>query len=153
MRISLIAIGRSMPDWIEQGWSEYARRLPPQIDLELVEVAPPAGRRGASSSLHEGRSLLQRLPKDATTVALDGEGETWSTRALAGRLEQWMMQGRPVALLVGGADGHSDEVRSRSSALWSLGRLTFPHMLVRVIVAEQLYRAWTLLSGHPYHRG
>lgn len=153
MRISLIAIGRSMPEWIEQGWQEYARRLPPQIDLELIELAPPAGRRGRESSLHEGRSLLQRVPKDATTVALDGNGEAWSTRMLADRLDQWMMQGRPAALLVGGAEGHSDEVRKRSAASWSLGPLTFPHMLVRVIVAEQLYRAWTLLSGHPYHRG
>ena len=153
MQINLVAIGRSMPDWVEQGWREYARRLPPQIDLELIALAPPAGRRDGSNRRREGRLLLERSPRDATLIALDGTGEQWSTQALARRMEQWMMQGAPVALLVGGADGHSDEVRSASAARWSLGRLTFPHMLVRVIVAEQIYRAWTLLSGHPYHRG
>jgi len=152
MRIRLVAIGRSMPGWIARGWQEYARRLPAQIDLELIEVAPATGHADGRASLREGRALLDRRPRDATSIALDGAGEQWSTRSLADRLEQWMMQGAPVALLVGGADGHSDEVLSTSASTWSLGPLTLPHMLVRVIVAEQLYRASTILSGHPYHR-
>jgi len=154
MRISLVAIGRSMPDWIEQGWHEYARRLPrSQIDLQLDPIPAPRGRRDGASRLREGRALLDRCSKQATRIALDSGGEPWKTRALAQRLDEWMMSGVPVALLVGGADGLADEVRETSSACWSLGPLTLPHMLVRVIVAEQIYRAWTLLSGHPYHRG
>ena len=154
MRISLVAIGRSMPDWIEKGWNEYARRLPrAQIDLQLDALPAPGGRRDGKGREREGRALLARCPKPATVIALDGIGEPWKTRALAKRLDEWMMRGSPVALLVGGADGLADEVRQASSACWSLGPLTLPHMLVRVIVAEQIYRAWTLLSGHPYHRG
>src|SRR6056297_1651398 len=87
MRINLVAIGRSMPDWVEQGWREYARRLPPQIDLELIALAPPAGRRDGSNRRREGRLLLERSPRDATLIALDGTGEQWSTQALARRME------------------------------------------------------------------
>jgi 23S rRNA (pseudouridine1915-N3)-methyltransferase len=154
MRISLVAIGRSMPDWIERGWYEYARRLPrDRIDLQLEALPAPRGRGDGKTREREGRALLQRCPKGATVIALDGAGEPWETRVLAQRLEGWMMRGVPVALLVGGAEGLSDHARDASAARWSLGPLTLPHMMVRVIVAEQIYRAWTLLSGHPYHRG
>lgn len=151
MQIRLVAIGRSMPDWIARGWHEYARRLPPQIALELVEVAPPRAT-GGDERRREGEALLARCAGSGPRIALHEQGSEWSTRELAGRLDNWMMIGQPVSLIVGGASGHSKEVLSSCTTRWSLSKLTFPHMLVRVIVCEQLYRAWTLLSGHPYHR-
>lgn len=151
MQIRLVAIGRSMPDWIARGWHEYARRMPPQIGLELIEVAPPRAT-GGDERKREGEALLARCAPDGPRIALDEHGSEWSTRDLAGRLDDWMMTGESVSLIVGGASGHSKELLSACTARWSLSRLTFPHMLVRVIVSEQIYRAWTLLSGHPYHR-
>jgi len=139
-----------MPGWLRDGWNEYARRMPPQLGLELIEVAPPKRQSGPGAG--ESRALLDRAPAGATKVALDGSGSQWSTRELAARMERWMMAGAPVAFLVGGANGHDSKVLSASRECWSLGALTYPHMLVRVIVAEQLYRAWTVISAHPYHR-
>lgn len=140
-----------MPDWIARGWHEYARRMPPQLALELVEVASPRAA-GGDQRDREGKALLAKCAGSGPRVALDGQGNAWSTHDLAKRLDGWMMTGEPVSLIVGGASGHSRELLSRCSAAWSLSALTFPHMLVRVIVSEQIYRAWTLLSGHPYHR-
>ena len=152
MQIRLIAIGRSMPEWIAGGWHEYARRMPPAIDLELIEVSPPRGS-GADASRRESAALLARCRRCDLRIAVDGRGTAWSTKDLAKRMDGWMMHGESIALLVGGAAGHSPELRSQCSACWSLSSLTMPHMLVRVILAEQIYRAWTMLSGHPYHRG
>ncbi len=151
MQIRLVAIGRSMPDWVARGWHEYARRMPPQIGLELVEVAPPRAT-GGDQRRREGEALLAKCAGSGLRIALDGRGSEWSTSELAGRLDDWMMIGQPVSLIVGGASGHSRELLSNCTARWSLGKLTFPHMLVRVMVSEQIYRAWTILSGHPYHR-
>lgn len=141
-----------MPEWIARGWHEYARRMPPAIDLDLIEVSPPRGS-GAGARRKESAAVLARCRSGELRIAVDARGAPWSTEDLARRMDGWMMQGDTVALLVGGAAGHSPELRSQCSACWSLGSLTFPHMLVRVIVAEQIYRAWTMLSGHPYHRG
>ena len=152
MQIRLVAIGRSMPDWVARGWQEYARRMPPAIDLELVGVVPPRGSRG-NQRLRESEALLARCNPSSLCIALDEHGATWSTEDLGRRMDGWMMQGESVSLLVGGAAGHLAELLAQCSARWSLSSLTFPHMLVRVIVAEQIYRAWTVLSGHPYHRG
>jgi 23S rRNA (pseudouridine1915-N3)-methyltransferase len=125
--------------------------MPPQLGLELVEVAPPRPT-GGDERRREGEALLAKCAGSGPRIALDARGSEWSTRDLAGHLDDWMMTGEPVSLLVGGASGHSKELLSSCSARWSLGKLTFPHMLVRVIVGEQIYRGWTLLSGHPYHR-
>jgi len=141
-----------MPEWVARGWHEYARRMPSAIDLELIEVSPPRGS-GGDARRRESDALLARCRSGELRIAVDERGTAWSTGDLAMRMDGWMMQGDSVALLVGGAAGHSPALRSQSSACWSLGSLTFPHMLVRVILAEQIYRAWTMLSGHPYHRG
>jgi len=151
LQIRLIAIGRSMPDWIARGWHEYVRRMPPQIGLELVEVAPPRAS-GGDERRREGEALLAKCARSGPRIALDEHGSEWSTRDLAEQLDSWMMIGQPVSLIVGGAAGHSKELLSNCTAIWSLSKLTFPHMLVRVIVGEQIYRAWTFQSGHPYHR-
>jgi len=152
LQIRVVAIGRSMPNWIARGWQEYAHRMPSQIALELIEVASPR-QSGGGRQRREGEALLSRCPRAGPRIALDEGGSAWSTRDLAGRLNDWLMRGEPVTLLVGGASGHSPHLLAQCTERWSLGPLTFPHMLVRVIVGEQVYRAWTLLSGHPYHRG
>jgi 23S rRNA (pseudouridine1915-N3)-methyltransferase len=155
MRIHLIAVGTRMPGWVTQGYLEYARRLPRECRLELTEVS--AGKRGktvntAAVVAGEGHRLLAAAPERAQLIALDERGTAWDTAALAGRLQDWLQDGRDVALLVGGADGLSPDCLEQADQRWSLSVLTLPHALVRVIVAEQLYRAWTLLTGHPYHR-
>jgi 23S rRNA (pseudouridine1915-N3)-methyltransferase len=156
MRIHLIAVGRRMPPWVEAGYTEYARRLPPECALSLVEIDP--GPRGKSSRAdrareEEGRRLLKAVPKGARVVVLDAAGSQWGTEALSDRLNVWRAGGQDLALLVGGPDGLAQGCLARADERWSLSRLTFPHPLVRILVAEQLYRAWTLIRGHPYHRG
>ncbi|PKL95893.1 MAG: 23S rRNA (pseudouridine(1915)-N(3))-methyltransferase RlmH [Gammaproteobacteria bacterium HGW-Gammaproteobacteria-8] len=151
MDLRVIAIGRPMPVWVSAGWNEYARRMPPQLRLELLEL-PAARGPDATTRAREAEMLLARCPERAVKVALDEGGQSWSTRDFASRLEAWQMNGDPVCFLVGGASGHDPGLINRCAHRWSLSRLTFPHMLVRVILAEQIYRAWTCVSGHPYHR-
>ena len=156
MRIHLISVGRRMPDWVESGYREYAKRLPPECSLNLIEVEPR--RRGKTAGPEQSRAdeserILKSIPKGAGVTALDGRGEAWSTEELARRMALWLSEGRDRALLVGGPDGLADDCLARADQRWSLSNLTFPHALVRVILAEQVYRAWSLLNGHPYHRG
>ena len=155
MRIHLIAVGTRMPSWVSVGYGEYARRLPRACVLLLVEI--PAARRGTSltgeqARREEGRLLLAAIPHDCHIIALDVRGRGWSTEQLASQLQGWLGSGRDVALLVGGPDGLAPDCLERAGQAWSLSSLTFPHALVRVVVAEQLYRAWTINCGHPYHR-
>ena len=155
MQLHLIAVGERMPGWVAQGFAEYARRLPPHLPLRLAEV--PLARRGRRDESErcrheEGERLLAAVPARARMVALDAGGRQWSTEELAARLDGWLQDGTDLALLVGGPDGLAPECRQRAEHCWSLSRLTLPHMLVRVVVAEQLYRAWTVLQNHPYHR-
>lgn len=155
MRLHLIAVGNRMPDWVEAGYAEYAKRLPADCALLLHEIAP--GKRGKGADLErarreEGEKMLATLPKGAYVVALEVGGKDWDTAELAQRLADWRQQGRDVALLVGGPEGLADACRARADVQWSLSRLTLPHPLVRIVLAEQLYRAWSLLQGHPYHR-
>ena len=156
MQIHLIAIGDRMPRWVQEGYDEYARRLPPECALRLVEI--PAARRGKNADIarivrDESERLLTAVPKAATVVALEVGGRSWSTEQLARRLDDWMGSGQDLALLVGGPDGLGESARKAASQLWSLSPLTLPHPLVRVVLAEQLYRAWSILRNHPYHRG
>jgi 23S rRNA (pseudouridine1915-N3)-methyltransferase len=153
MDLVVACVGTRMPAWIAEGWQEYARRLPPHLKLEMVAV-PVAGKAGAGrQSQIEAESLLARVPDRAGRVALHGAGRPWSTEQLSERLVQWQQDGDPIWFFIGGADGLDDSLLKTCQARWSLGPAVFPHMLVRVLVAEQLYRAWTILSGHPYHRG
>ncbi|MCB1663924.1 MAG: 23S rRNA (pseudouridine(1915)-N(3))-methyltransferase RlmH [Pseudomonadales bacterium] len=155
MRIKLIAVGGKMPDWVNSGFNEYAKRLPHELKLEVIEV--PLGQRGKGADIQraiakESRQLLAAIEEKDQVVALDVKGSAWSTEQLAQKLSEWQMSGTNVALLVGGPDGLSPDCLQRAGQSWSLSKLTFPHPLVRVVVAEQLYRAWTLLNNHPYHR-
>lgn len=155
MRIHLLAVGKRMPPWVSAGFDDYARRLPPECRLQLAEIAP--GRRGkgqdpARAVADEGRHMLALVPNGAHVVALDERGEPWSSTDLAARLGDWLAHAPDVCLLVGGPDGLAPGCRAAAHATWSLSRLTLPHALVRVVLAEQLYRAWSILKNHPYHR-
>ena len=155
MRLELIAVGERMPAWVREGYDEYAKRLPRECALHLREIEP--GARGKSQDparavALEGERMLAALPNGARVVALDVKGVEHATEELAGRLETWLADGRDVALLVGGPDGLAPECLARAEERWSLSRLTLPHPLVRVVLAEQLYRAWSILRNHPYHR-
>lgn len=144
-----------MPDWVDAGYREYAKRLPNECNLRLVEIDSGHRRKGASTEVarrDEGERMLAALPKGVRVVALDVRGRAWSTEQLADQLSAWMADGRDLALLVGGPEGLADVCVQRADQRWSLSPLTFPHPLVRVILAEQLYRAWSILQGHPYHR-
>lgn len=155
MQIHLIAVGNRMPGWVSEGFEEYRKRLPRECELVLREVAP--GKRGKNCDLvriqeEEGERVLSLLAPDDHVIALEVGGRNWTTEQLSNELGQWMQAGRRVALLVGGPEGHPDAVRKRAKVHWSLSPLTLPHPLVRVLIAEQVYRAHSMLKNHPYHR-
>lgn len=155
MKLYLIAVGTRAPGWISAGFEEYAGRLPRHLEMRLVEVAAAGKTRAGDvdkGRREEGARQLKRVPAGTRIVALDETGATLSTRRLAAILEEWMNEGRDTAFLVGGADGLSEECLDRADERWSLSAMTFPHALVRVILAEQLFRAWSIVSNHPYHR-
>ncbi|MCC5881637.1 MAG: 23S rRNA (pseudouridine(1915)-N(3))-methyltransferase RlmH [Halomonas sp.] len=155
MKIRLLAVGTRMPGWVNEGVEEYRKRLPRDFSLEIEEIAP--GQRGknadtAKAVALEAKRIRERLRGDELIVALEVGGRPWSTQRLAEEAEGWRLEGRDVVLLVGGPDGLAPELSATADRCWSLSPLTLPHPLVRVLLAEQLYRAWTLLVGHPYHR-
>jgi 23S rRNA (pseudouridine1915-N3)-methyltransferase len=155
MRLHLIAIGQRMPDWVSAGFEDYAARMPRDARLHLNALNIPARSRAMDAETlrrSEAQALLSAIPQQALVVALDERGQVVDTKTLAARFAGWQQSGRDVAFLVGGANGLEPGVRDRADWIWSLSPLTFPHMLVRVLVAEQLYRAWSLLNHHPYHR-
>jgi 23S rRNA (pseudouridine1915-N3)-methyltransferase len=154
VRLRLVAAGTRMPGWVTEGFADYAGRMPRECRLELKEVALGRRSRGADvarAKAEEGERLLA-ASESCMRICLDVRGAAVDTAGLAGKLGQWLQEGQDVALLVGGPDGLSEECLAAARWRWSLSPLTLPHALVRVLVAEQLYRAWTVLSGHPYHR-
>lgn len=155
MRLQLIAVGNKMPAWVTNGYEEYARRLPPDMPLQLSEVT--AGKRGKKANIArvtdlEGEQMLAQVAKGSRIVTLEVEGRPWTTPKLAQRMQQWQLDGRDVSLLIGGPEGLSPGCLAASEEKWSLSPLTLPHPMVRVIVAEALFRAWSLNNNHPYHR-
>jgi 23S rRNA (pseudouridine1915-N3)-methyltransferase len=155
MHINVLAIGTRAPGWVDTGVAEYVKRLPKHIQLNFTTLNAAARNRTGSVDkcrAAEGERLLKAIPNNAYVIALDERGEAWTSRDLAARLEHWLGNYSDVALLIGGADGLADEIKQTAASQWSLAPLTLPHALVRVVLAEQIYRAWTLLQGHPYHR-
>ena len=153
MKIRMLCVGTRVPAWVTEGYSSFAKRLPRDQALILEEVSATRRHDDVKRCIaEEGERLLSRVARDDRVIALDEHGAAWSSAALAERLESWRRDGRDVVLLVGGADGLSSGCRDRAEVVWSLSAATLPHALVRVLVAEQIYRAWTLLTGHPYHR-
>ena len=144
-----------MPDWVEKGFAEYAKRMPPECRLNLVEI--PAGKRGKNVDTgklieQEGQRMLASIPKNTRVIAMDVVGNFWSTEKLAIQMSDWMQGGQDVVLLVGGPEGLAEECRKLGQPGWSLSALTLPHPLVRIVLAEQLYRAISILKNHPYHK-
>ncbi len=155
MKARLIAVGDHAPLWVAKGFADYQKRLSHALPLELIEIVPGLrgrGRDAARATQDEGARVLAALPKQAQVIALDGRGRAHGSEDLARRLEHWRTLGRDLALLIGGPEGHAPDVIARADEQWSLGPLTLPHMLVRLLVAEQLYRATAMLENHPYHR-
>ena len=155
MLIHLIAVGTRMPSWVEEGFAEYAKRMPPESKINLVEIT--AGKRGKNSDVkrltqQEGEKMLAAIPKSAKVVALDVLGKALSTEELAQELKVWQGSGQDVALLIGGPEGLAGDCLKQAQQKISLSKLTLPHPLVRIVLAEQLYRATTILKGHPYHK-
>ena len=154
MKIKLLAVGTKMPSWVDSGFKEYAKRMPPELKVELIEV--PINIRGRNPSSepmeNQGRALLKSIHDHDFVVALDVRGKSQSTEGLAVELEKWQMSGQNLCLLIGGPDGMSADCLARANLRWSISDLTLPHPMVRILVMEQLYRAWTINSNHPYHR-
>lgn len=155
MKLLIVAVGHKMPAWVNEGYTEYAKRMPREARIDLVEIKPEKRAGGKTKEqVHEAerQRIAAALPANCELVALDERGQEWSTLELAETLKGWMQGGRDVAFVIGGADGLHPELKRRADRLWSLTRLTLPHGLVRVVLAEQLYRAVTVIQNHPYHR-
>ena len=155
MVIHLIVIGQKMPSWVDTAYQHYAKRMPSHCQLKLVALPAPA--RGKSTSIaqakqREAKRIEAALPKGAYRVVLDETGQQVSTQGVSKKMAGWLAQGQDVALIVGGADGLDQAIKQTAQWQWSLSALTLPHPMVRVVVAEQVYRAWTILANHPYHR-
>ncbi len=154
MKLHLLAIGDKLPAWAEAACAEYVKRMPREARVEVCALKPErrANLPAETVKAAEAARLLDRCPKGALLVALDEGGRQVNTRELAELLAGWMTQGRDVALVIGGADGLAAEMLERAEVTLALSRLTLPHALARVVLTEQLYRAASLLAGHPYHR-
>ncbi|MEJ6772829.1 MAG: 23S rRNA (pseudouridine(1915)-N(3))-methyltransferase RlmH [Porticoccaceae bacterium] len=155
MKLRILAVGTRMPDWVEAGCHEYGKRMPPELRIQAIEI--PLGSRGknqpaAKAIEAESQALLKAMGERDFVVALDVLGKPMSTEKLAAQLSNWQMEGRDISLLIGGPDGLSADCLARADMRWSMSDLTLPHPLVRIVLMEQLYRAWTINANHPYHR-
>lgn len=155
MRITIIAVGTKMPAWVEEGCREFLRRFPPELDVHFNEI--PAGKRGKNADISrilekEGELTCQAIGKGDKVITLEVKGRPWDTPQLAQQLQNWQMDGRNISLLIGGPEGLAPSCLALAEQRWSLSALTLPHPLVRIIVTESLYRAWTVTQNHPYHR-
>jgi 23S rRNA (pseudouridine1915-N3)-methyltransferase len=155
MKITLIAIGTKMPAWVSEIYTEYVKRLPSEFHLQLIEI--PAHKRTKNTDLarvtvQEGERMWSAIPKGDYVVALTERGKLWTTQQFAVQLQNWQQSGKNISLLIGGPEGLSQTCLDKAHTQWSLSPLTWPHPLVRVMLAEQIYRAWSVIAGHPYHR-
>lgn len=150
----VLTIGTRMPDWVSRGVEEYAKRMPREVPVEWCEI--PASKRSRDTAerrmLEEAKEIERRLKDQESIVVLDVDGTVVSTEAIAAAMMTWQDQGTQIAFVIGGPDGVQSQLKAKAIAKWSLGRITLPHPLARVVLAEQLYRAWSINAGHPYHR-
>lgn len=155
MRVAILAVGERPPGWVETAVAGYLVRIPKALAPKLIEIAPGRQRKAGDvprAVIDEGERVLAAVPPGARLVLLDERGENWSSVELAKSLARWSHDGRQTVFAIGGPDGHAQAVRARADLSWSLSALTLPHALVRVVLVEQLYRAWSINAGHPYHR-
>ena len=155
MVIHFITVGQKMPKWVQEGYAEYAKRLPKSCALKLIEL--PMAQRGKTNSVEkmkteEAKRITAAIPKGARIIVLDEHGKQVTTKGLANKLEEWLGGGQDIALIVGGPDGLEQSLIDAAQWKWGLSNLTLPHPMVRILVAEQLYRAWSVTQNHPYHR-
>lgn len=154
MKLRIISVGHKMPSWVTTGCAEYIKRMPRDASIDIVEIKPEkraAGNNTENIQLIEAKRILEVVGKDFL-VALDERGKQLTTLETAERFKCWQSLGRDIALVIGGADGLHPSIKQQSDQLWSLSKLTMPHGMVRVMLTEQLYRAYTVVSHHPYHR-
>jgi len=155
MKLLIVSVGHRMPDWITAGFNEYARRMPREAKIELLEIKPEprtTGKTTAQIMGAEAQRILAALPRDCLRIALDERGAQPTTKQLAAQMQDWMRAGRDVAFIIGGADGLHESVKQAAQRIMALSSLTLPHAMVRVLLAEQLYRAHSMMHNHPYHR-
>lgn len=156
MQLSVVSVGVRLPTWINQGVAEYQKRLPAELKVELKEVLPV--KRSKTQSVAkvqklEAERIESAIPAGSLMIVLDERGKSKSTQMLSEELKSWMQEGQSVCFIIGGADGINDDIKGRARQSWSLSAMTLPHGLARVLLMEQLYRAWSILNNHPYHRG
>ncbi len=155
MKLIIVAVGNKMPSWVTEAFTDYQKRFPPEMKLVLEEI-PPVKRNGKNSDEkakeQEAKLILEALPKKAYVIALDERGKQFSSIELGDKVGVWQNLGMDVVLIVGGPNGLTDEIRNKANELWSLSKLTLPHPLVRVFLAETIYRGWSIYANLPYHR-
>jgi 23S rRNA (pseudouridine1915-N3)-methyltransferase len=155
MKLLILAVGHKMPSWITEGFNEYTKRMPREAKIELLEIRPEprtTGKTVVQIMEAEAQRIRAALPQDVLKIVLDERGQHWSTRQLAQQMQDWLGGGRDVAFIIGGADGLHESIRKEANQLLALSAMVLPHGMVRVLLAEQLYRAHSLLNNHPYHR-
>jgi len=144
-----------MPAWVDSGYKEYAKRLNRDVQIKLIEldlVKRSKSNSAESVKAEEAKKIHQAIPKGNHVVVLDVKGSQWSTEKLSQRLDHWLHSGKDISLIIGGPDGIDEQLIRAADEKWSLSNLTYPHPMVRIIIAEQIYRAWSMLNNHPYHR-
>ena len=146
MRLTIITVGHKMPDWVTTATQDYMKRMPADCSIEIKEIKPDL------SPAKEAVKMSSAIPKGSRIIALDERGKDQTTQQLSTQLANWRQEGVDIAFLIGGADGLDTSIKENAQALWRLSSLTLPHAMARVLLVEQLYRAWTILQGHPYHR-
>ena len=155
MKLLIVSVGHKMPEWITAGFNEYAKRMPREARIELLEIKPEprtAGKTAAQAMEAEAQRINAALPQSCLRIALDERGAQVTTKQLAAQMQGWMREGRDIAFIIGGADGLHESVKQAAQQLLALSALTLPHAIARVLLAEQLYRAYSLMHNHPYHR-
>ncbi len=155
MKLLIVSVGHKMPDWITAGFNEYAKRMPREAKIELIKIKPEPRTTGKTTLQimeAEAQRILAALPQNCLRIALDERGAQPDTKQLAAQMQVWMREGRDIAFIIGGADGLADSVKKAAQQVLALSSLTLPHAFVRVMLAEQLYRAYSLMHNHPYHR-
>ncbi|MCZ6802528.1 MAG: 23S rRNA (pseudouridine(1915)-N(3))-methyltransferase RlmH [Proteobacteria bacterium] len=155
MKIHLIVVGKKMPEWINTGYAEFSKRMPSELQLNLIEVTPSIRNKATPTKNNikeEGERIQSAIPANSKLITLDEKGKKFSSIDLSKKMQDWLPQGQDIAIIIGGADGIDPIIKQQADETWSLSSLTMPHALVRVFIAEQLYRAWSILKGHPYHR-
>lgn len=155
MKLLILAVGHKMPSWITEGFNEYCKRMPREAKIELIEIKPEPRTTGKSVPQMmeaEAQRIQATLPKDVLRIVLDERGSHLTTKQLTQHLKDWLSSGRDVAFIIGGADGLHESIRSNANQLLAVSSMVLPHGMVRVLLAEQLYRAHSLLHNHPYHR-